>query len=512
MKVNILEGEYWYGSCVKYGMKMPLGGDTEAVIDAVKNRTPNQAMPLWLSTKGRVIWRDTGFRTEFAAGVITVPDDCSLSDTKGGLREAYLYAASHYFPFRGRMPARELFEKIIYNTWIELTFYQNETDVMEYAHKLIASGMPSGVLMIDDGWSEYYGDWRFHSGKFQNPKEMLERLHNLGYEVMLWVCPYISADSVKYREAEKLGLLIKNKAGEPYIAKWWNGYSAVLDFSNPAAGAWLKEQLDALCALGVDGFKFDAGDSLYYEEDNVTYGNVTPDEQSRLWAEFGEQYAFNEYRVTFRAGGYALLQRLCDKEHSWGENGLASLVPDLLLQGITGHPYGCPDMIGGGEYLNFQEMAEGALDEELFVRHAEIAALAPAMQFSAAPYRVLSEENFLAIKKSIKVREKYLPYLLELIGQSAHTGEPVIRYMAYEFKDVEAQTCTDQFMLGDRYLVAPVVKKGAHGRTVYLPRGNWERSGETVRSKGENVYAQSEYGEPVIFTRLPVGQSENDET
>ncbi len=84
--------------------------------------------------------------------------------------------------------------------------------------------------------------------------------------------------------------------------------------------------------------------------------------------------------------------------------------------------------------------------------------------------------------------------------------------MAYEFQDVEAQTCTDQFMLGDRYLVAPVVKKGAHGRTVYLPRGNWERSGETVCSKGENVYAQSQYGEPVIFTRLPVGQSENDET
>ena len=28
-------------------------------------------------------------------------------------------------------------------------------------------------------------------------------------------------------------------------------------------------------------------------------------------------------------------------------------------------------------------------------------------------------------------------------------------------------------MLGRRYLVAPVVEKGAHGRGVYLPEGRW---------------------------------------
>lgn len=499
MEVKILEGEYWYGSCVKYGMKMPLGAASDEVIDFTRNETPNQAMPLWLSTKGRVIWRETGFRTVFAGGTVTVPDDCTLSATEGGLREAYLYAVSHYFPFRGKMPARELFEKIIYNTWIELTFYQNETDIMKYAENIRKAGMPSGVLMIDDGWSEYYGDWSFHSGKFRNPRGMIETLHQMGYQVMLWVCPYVSADSVKYREAEKKGILVRNPDGGSYIAKWWNGYSAVLDFSNPEACAWMKKQLDALRELGVDGFKFDAGDSLYYEEDNVTCGNVTPDEQSRLWAEFGEQYAFNEYRVTFRAGGYALMQRLCDKEHSWGENGLASLIPDMLLQGITGHPYGCPDMIGGGEYLNFQEMAQGMLDEELFVRHSEIACLMPAMQFSAAPYRVLGEEHFAAIKRSIAVRETYISYLMELLEQSAVTGEPAVRYMAYEFPGEPVEELTDQFMLGDRYLVAPVYRKGEHGRELYLPKGVWERDGEEIISGGETIRVTSEYGVPVIY-------------
>src|SRR5699024_5878510 len=100
-------------------------------------------------------------------------------------------------------------------------------------------------------------------------------------------------------EARDQGILIRTPEGEPYIAKWWNGYSAVLDFSNPKAVQWLKCQLDALTDMGVDGFKFDAGDSMYYRDDNVTFGRVTPDEQSRLWAEFGEQYPYNEYRASF---------------------------------------------------------------------------------------------------------------------------------------------------------------------------------------------------------------------
>ena len=356
--------------------------------------------------------------------------------------------------------------------------------------------------MIDDGWAECYGDWRFHSGKFPHPEQMIEKLHGMGYQVMVWVCPYVSPDSLKYREARDQGILIRTPEGEPYIAKWWNGYSAVLDFSNPKAVQWLKCQLDALTDMGVDGFKFDAGDSMYYRDDNVTFGRVTPDEQSRLWAEFGEQYPYNEYRASFRAGGYALLQRLCDKDHSWGENGIASLIPDTLLQGITGHAYGCPDMIGGGEYLNFQNMEKAGLDEELFVRHCEIACLMPAMQFSAAPFRILSRKNFACILKSIEVRKKFLPYIMEELRKTSVTGEPLIRYLAYEFPEEHVENVTDQFMLGGKYLVSPVYEKGKTGRSLYLPKGKWYDRGRVWTSQGETIYCESERGIPIAFERI----------
>ncbi|MGB4661103.1 MAG: glycosyl hydrolase family 31, partial [Mobilitalea sp.] len=244
------------------------------------------------------------------------------------------------------------------------------------------------------------------------------------------------------------------------------------------------------------------GDSIYYKNDNMTAVNVTPDEQCNLWAKFGEKFEFNEYRATFNAGGYGLLQRLCDKDHSWGHNGISSLIPDTLLQGLTGHPYSCPDMIGGGEYMNFLEAAETSYDQELFIRHCEIASLMPAIQFSAAPFRILDEENFKAIMKSLEFRNKYLAIIMHYIELAAVTGEPVIRYMSYEFPEEPVEKIIDQFMLGERLLVAPVYQKNCTGREVYLPKGNWKFGEDEVVSQGEFRYIDSVPGCPIVFEKI----------
>ena len=501
MEIAFLKNEFWYGSCVRYGMKMPISSNDKIILDFEKNQTQNQSMPLLISSKGRVIWNNLGFKAQFNMGNITVPNSCILEQCGKNLKEAYLFAMKKYFPFKNTTPAKELFEKVIYNTWIELAFFQNQTDITKYAENIIKSGMQEGVIMIDDGWSEYYGDWIFHSGRFPQPEKMIEKLHSMGFKIMLWICPFISPDSIKYREARDLGLLIKEKNNEPFIVRWWNGYSAVLDFTNPNTEKWLKNQLEHLQNLGIDGFKFDAGDSVYYRDDNVTFKPTTPDEHSMLWAKFGEQYSFNEYRVTFKAGGYSLLQRLSDKDHCWGETGVASLIPDTLLQGITGHPYSCPDMIGGGEYASFKNLEDSNLDQELFVRHCEIACLMPAMQFSAAPYRVLNKENFECILKSIEIRKKYISYIMELIENVPKTGEPLIRYMAYEFPEEPVENIINQFMLGNKYLIAPIYEKNKTSREVYIPKGIWKYENEIINSNGEIKTFNSIKGIPIILEK-----------
>ena len=106
---------------------------------------------------------------------------------------------------------------------------------MKYANAIIDNGFSPGVIMIDDNWQEDYGKWDFHQGRFSDPKQMVATLHELVCKVMLWVCPFVSADRDVYRDLDKKVYLIKTKeVDSPLIFKWWNGASAVRAFTNPA--------------------------------------------------------------------------------------------------------------------------------------------------------------------------------------------------------------------------------------------------------------------------------------
>jgi alpha-glucosidase (family GH31 glycosyl hydrolase) len=439
------------------------------------NLTMNQAMPLLLSNKGRYIWSEDPIDFVFKDNRLEVcsKGEIILKEGFESLRGAFLNASKNYFPPKKKMPHPLLFTAPQYNTWIELMYDQREEKILQYAEDIINQGMPPGVFMIDDNWQEDYGVWKFHEGRFSNPKAMVDKLHGMGFKVMLWTCPFISADSQVFRYLREKDCLIKNKDGDIAIREWWNGYSAVLDFTNEDAAAWYDKQLQKLVnEYGIDGFKFDAGDPRYYKEDDRTKVSKHPNEHCRAFARYGCQYELNEYRSSWKMAGEPLAQRLCDKHHKWDTDGLASLTPNGLAQGLMGYGFMCPDMIGGGEYLNFLP-GKLNLDEELVVRYAQCSALFPMMQFSVAPWRILSKENLQYCVDVAHLHAKFGTYILELAKNTAITGEPIMRHLSYCFGE-GFEEVNDQFMLGDELLVAPVIVKGQRERMVTFPEGIWE--------------------------------------
>lgn len=501
------ENEYWYGGIVDDGVKYPLNKDSIYECNLEVNQSSNQALPILLSNKGRYIWSNSGFKVKVENGeieILTKLEEPKLYKSGETLKEGFLDASKKFFPSNGIVPPKDFFVKPQYNTWIELLYNQNQEDILEYAKNIIAKGMPVGIIMIDDGWSDYYGKWEFSGSKFQNPKKMVDDLHELGFKVMLWTCPFITPNTIEFRYLADKGCLVKNIDGEVSIKKWWNGYSAVLDMSNPEAVEWYNNQNAKLMnSYGIDGFKFDAGDARFYSEEDVTYKKISPNEHSQLWAELGLKYEYNEYRACFKVSGKHLVQRLADKNHSWNENGVASLIPNQLTQGILGYQYTCPDMIGGGEYLNFISNSNN-LDEELFVRYSQCAALMPMMQFSAAPWRVLNEENFEICKKAALTHVKYAEYIYDLAKESSNTGEPIVRFMEYNFPNQGFESIKDQFMLGNKYLVAPVITKGIVERKVILPKGKWREVGndEIIVSKTTRITVKAPIDKLIIFEKL----------
>jgi alpha-glucosidase (family GH31 glycosyl hydrolase) len=348
--------------------------------------------------------------------------------------------------------------------------------------------------MIDDNWAQDYGTWHFDLARFPDPRGMLDQLHAWGFTVMLWLVPFVSPDSATFRALEHAGLLIRDAAGEPVVRRWWNGFSASLDLTNPEAVAWLTRELDALTSeIGVDGFKFDAGDLQFYALDDANLGSGEPVDLCEAWARLGLRYPFNEYRACWKMGGQPLAQRLHDKPPSWGAEGLASLVPELVAQGLIGHAFTCPDMIGGGLLGAVSEAEQ--VDQELYVRYAQISALAPMMQFSLLPDRVLDKTHLDAVRKALDIRQELLPLILDLVEHASQTGEPVVRAMAYHARGMEA--VSDQFFLGPDLLIAPVVRRGERHRTVVLPDGTW------LADDGAAYQGPARVDVPVDLDRVP---------
>lgn len=471
--IESLPGERWWGGFVALGNRMPFGEEL-AEQDLSKINYNNQSVPLLLSSEGRYIWSERPFRFRIEQGNLVVDSDhAPVEVVRAGenLRDAYAAASAAHFPPSGRIPQELFFSMPQYNTWIELTYDQNRHDIMQYARKVVEHGFPCGIFMIDDNWQNDYGNFDFKASRFPDPRGMIDSLHEMGFRVMLWISPYVSPDSPKFRSLERKGYLLKNRAGKTAVIRWWNGFSACYDLTNPEVVAYLREQLEEnRRRYGTDGFKFDGGDVAYMQAEAYAYHDPEADANTYMqrWAELGASFDYNELRACWKLGGQPVVQRLGDKDYSW--EALRLLIPDMTAAGLLGHAFTCPDMIGGGQYTSFFGVEH--FDEELIVRSAQVHALMPMMQFSVAPWRILSPENTAICARYAQLHSEFGPYILSLARHAAETGEPIVRAMEYAFPHMGFLECRDQFMLGDRYLVAPMVSPGTR-REVLLPPGTW---------------------------------------
>lgn len=495
LKLDFLPGEAWWGGAVALGDKMPFG-TAPLEINLHGNNRANQYAPLLVSSKGRYVWCDKAFAFAFKDNTlrVTSPGNALLYGQPGStLRDVSRHVSKTFFPADGKLPDTALFAAPQYNTWIELMYDQNQKDVLKYAHAIIDNGLPPGVLMIDDNWQEDYGKWNFHPGRFSDPKAMIQELHQMGFKVMLWVCPFVSADCDVYRALAVKKAFFMEKPGDPAMVTWWNGKSAMLDLSNPEASAWFKGELARLqTTYGVDGYKLDAGDTSFYKDNYIAHEKLDVNEHAGKFGEIGLAFPLNEYRACWKLAGRPLVQRLCDKNHNWTD--LQKLIPDLTAAGLLGYAFVCPDMIGGGEFKSFLNTA--TIDQDLVVRSAQTHALAPMMQFSVAPWRVLDAAHLDAVKKAVALRMSFTPRILKLAKDSAVSGEPILRHMAYVFPEGGYEKVSDQFMMGDDLLVAPMVCRGV-SRKVLIPKGKWKADDGSV------IEGPKELTLDVPLTRLP---------
>ncbi|WP_141502126.1 glycoside hydrolase family 31 protein [Paenibacillus luteus] len=483
MKITKLQRnlrEFWWGGVINEGHLMPFGDRAHS--RDLRLTDDNQASPLLLSNQGRYIWSEEPFAFSFHENTLTIDHKQKLwlEEGHGTLQGAYQHASNKYFPPSGVTPDKLAFEAPQYCTWVEMFYEPTQEKLLNYARAIIQQGMPPGVLIIDDNWMQDYGTWDFDKHRFPDPAGMIDALHELGFKIMLWVCPYVSPDSITFRQLRDLGFLMKHADGNPVLRRWWNGYSAIIDYTSLDGAAWFRQQLDRLIEdYGVDGFKLDAGEPLLPDlmddvtEDIAWSRPVLTMEDCESYARLGIGYALSELRMCWKLGGQALIQRQRDKTHTWeAATGLKGLIPNAIAQGLMGYAFNCPDMVGGGMDGDINS-PDFRFDSELFIRFVQCSALFPAMQFSMAPWRVLNGDEWSWCIDAVRIRTELGPLISELADQAARDGLPILRSLEFVFPLQGFHAVQDQFMVGESILVAPVVNKGQRTRSVQFPEGRW---------------------------------------
>jgi alpha-glucosidase len=489
-EIALLEGERWWGGGGGDGQSQPYGATDRSRVDLRLHG--NTSSPLLVSSCGRYVWSEKPFGYEFKGGKLILDSDVEkIKPVVAGktLKEAYLAAAKAHMRFEGKTPPDVFFTLPQWNNWIEIFLNgMDQKAADEYTADLAKSGFPCGVYMMDGGWLSHQGSYEFYAKDFPDPKGLFDRINAQGWIPLIWTAHFVSPDSREYKKLryhdkhDCLDYLAYRKApGKAAAAvRWWSGISAIYDLTKPEANAYYAKILhDFADKYGIKGYKFDAGDPKMMAEDCRFHDEkAEPVDYTRLYAELAaREFPYHEIRVSWKCGGLPLVTRLNDRAHAWtGKNAQDTVIPQVVAAGLLGCPYLVADMVGGGLEVSF---IGRKIDEKLFVRSAAMQALMPMVQFSVLPTRHLSPEGVKLCREFADLHIAFAPYIMEQVRHASKTGEPIVRAMEYEFPLQGFNRPMQQFMLGDRWLIAPVVTPD-DSKTVELPAGKWRDDlGET---------------------------------
>ncbi len=375
----------------------------------------------------------------------------------------------------GKRPDDDAFDKPTWTTWAAYHAEIDRAKVLSFAKDIVdVHGFPAGWLEIDDKWTPAYGDLSF---AFPDAKAMIDELHGRGLKVSAWVPPYVERAAAAYGEGVIAQAFVEAEGStDPAGIAWWNSVwqptAAAIDFTRPAARAFWGKKVDAVRdATGVDGFKFDGGEAAFNPVDVRLEAGAHPNAYADAYARWALEHRGIEVRAAWFAQDVPILVRQFDKDSRWGtDNGLAAVLTQYLALGMIGYPFVLPDMVGGNEYGE-------KVDGELYVRWIELNAFLPFVQMSIPPWRAGFDADVETLtKKWLSARKALVPYFIALADEAKSTQRPIVRPLFFAFpEDESAYAIEDEMMLGDRYLVAPVLTKGATARDVYLPPGKWRR-------------------------------------
>jgi len=393
--------------------------------------------------------------------------------------------------------------------WQSKLRYRTPDEVLSVAREYKRRGLPLDVIVIDYFHWSRWGDWAFDLDYWPNPDKMTKELHDLGVKCMVSVWPTVDRKCSNYKEMKELGLLVRGDrgTGEGMFLGQSIQYS---DMFNPKTREYIWNKLkNNYAANGVDMFWLDAAEPeflpadyrsyRYYDGAAMKVTNKYPRMYTKMVYDGLKADGKNDIVSLVRSAWvgsqkYGALVWSGDIKSSF--EALREQLSAGLNIGLAGIPWWTTDT--GGFVGNVTDPGFN----ELLIRWFQFSTFCPVLRLhgdrgpkdmsrlepnldkdfgggsarTGQPNELWSygEDVYEILKKYLELRVSMKDYIKGLMDEASENGSPVIRTMFYEFPDdLKCWDITDQYMFGDRYLVAPVMYEGMREREVYLPAGSW---------------------------------------
>jgi alpha-glucosidase len=439
-----------------------------------------------------LLW-DNSYKGLFDIGASN-PDELKITAEAGAI-SYYIFAGEdvnsvmrRYTAVTGRAPLPPLWAIGYHQCRYS---YMNQEEVLTVARTLREKNIPCDAIYLDIHYMDGYRIFTWDKKAFPDMKGMIDELHSMGMKLVIILDPGVKVDKgyAGHDSGIEEDIFIKYPDGELAAGVVWPGLCYFPDFSDKKAHQWWMEQLRPLLEAGVDGLWNDMNEPLIFDNDGPPkwlplYTQQKAGLHHELHNLYGTQMgqASREALDTFRlqkrqlsivraaaAGGQRWVSGWTGDNHSTWDDLHMSIITTLQM-GLSGIAFTGADIGGFGHNTT----------AELLTRWTQAGALLPFFRNHSASDTIrqepwsFDEPYETIIREAINLRYRLMPYLYTAFAQNSFMGAPIVRplFMA-EPNNPHLRNIDDCYLLGDKLLVAPIMKAGSIRRTVYLPEGDW---------------------------------------
>ncbi|XP_034946415.1 myogenesis-regulating glycosidase-like isoform X2 [Chelonus insularis] len=395
----------------------------------------------------------------------------------------------------------------------------NEATVYNYTEDIIALGfLRQGHVLLSEEWQPSTGDFILDESRFKSMEETIDIIRRRGFRIVFTIQPFISTESINFRDAVTNRLLISERGSDPRIpalTRYHQSNSAgVLDITNNKTLPWLLKKLEPLLKkYHIESFYLDLGtayDMPHYYKCQEPLTN--PDHYKTLFTKaiIGSIPVLGVSAAITRPKAPVFVS-LPPFPSSW--KAIKTVIPTILSYGMIGFPFVLPGAVGGDIALPMSDnnpnndFHVNLPDKELYIRWLQLSTFLPVIRFTHLPSKYADDSVLEMTKTLTSLRQKTVtPLLKKYANETLDSGLPIIRPLwMLDPMDPACHVVVDEFSVGEELIVAPILYSGSRQREVYLPAGVWRDGIDGSLRKGSRWIHNYRVAEDKVayFVKMP---------